>query len=79
MDFNDYQVTPADLRQLCQNPEFDYFLKGKLKEIYYTYNRIYPSLDPSNPETYLEIPETAFILSGKVLELKTLLKIPPKS
>lgn len=76
MDFNNYQITLADLRQLSENPEFNYFLNGKLKELYYTFNQKYPSLDYSHPETFLEIPETAFILAGKVLELKTLLKKP---
>ena len=78
MDFNNYQITPADLRHLMANPTIAPLLEAKLKELYALFKQKYPNLKLSNPASFLQIPETAFILSAKALELKATLN-PPKS
>ena len=74
MDFNNYQITPADLRHLLADPTTKPFLQAKLKELYAIFKKSHPNLALSNPESFLQIPETAFILSAKALELKATLQ-----
>ena len=74
MDFNDYQFTPADLHHLMADPTIKPFLQAKLKELYALFKQNHPNLDLSRPETFLEVPEIAFILSAKALELKATLQ-----
>ena len=74
MDFNNYQITPADLRHLLADPTTKPFLQAKLKELHAIFKKNHPNLDLSNPESFLKIPEIAFILAAKAMELKATLQ-----
>lgn len=74
MDFNNYQITPAELRHLLADPTTKPFLQAKLKELHAIFKKSHPNLNPANPESFLLIPEIAFILSAKALELKATLE-----
>ena len=73
MDFNNYQITPADLRHLLADPTTKPFLQAKLKELHAIFKQDHPNLNLAHPESFLQTPEIAFILSAKALELKAML------
>ena len=54
-----------------RHPKLKAIIEAKITELRTIYKRqIHRKADPKIPSTFLDIPETAFILSAKILELK---------
>ena len=70
-DFNRFKISPQELKELMRNPRLKAIIEAKITELRTLYkHQIHHKTDPKIPSTILDIPETAFILAAKVLELK---------
>ena len=70
-DFNRFKISPDELQELMESPQFKKAINAKLIELQTLYSHhLKHKGDLQLPATYFQLPETAFILSAKVLELK---------
>ena len=70
-DFNRFRISPEELQELMRHPKLKAIIEAKITELRTLYKaQIHSKADPQIPATFLGIPETAFILSAKILELK---------
>ena len=70
-DFNRFKISPKELQELMRHPKLKPIIEAKITELRTLYKaQIHSKADPQIPATLLDIPETAFLLSAKILELK---------